>query len=50
MVAPVPRLSATPGRIRDAGREKGADNDAVFGSLLGMSAQEMARLVEKGVM
>jgi crotonobetainyl-CoA:carnitine CoA-transferase CaiB-like acyl-CoA transferase len=31
MTAPVPRMSATPGRIEHTGRELGADNDAILG-------------------
>lgn len=33
--APVAQLSETPGRIEHLGRDLGADNDAVFGALLG---------------
>lgn len=32
MTGPVPRMSATPGRIAHAGRPMGADDDAVLGS------------------
>ncbi len=34
----VPRLTVTPGAIRHAGGELAADNDAVFGDLLGLDA------------
>ncbi len=34
--APVPKLSATPGRVRWAGREPGADNEHVFRDVLGL--------------
>ncbi len=43
------RLSETPGAIRWAGRPKGADNDAVYGGLLGLGADERARLNAEGV-
>ncbi|HYB55163.1 MAG TPA: CoA transferase [Alphaproteobacteria bacterium] len=42
--APVPKLSATPGRVRWAGREPGADNDHVFGKLLGLGDQAVTKL------
>ncbi|HWB37037.1 MAG TPA: CoA transferase, partial [Rugosimonospora sp.] len=43
------RLSRTPGAIRWTGRAKGADNDDVYGQLLGLTAQERARLSEENV-
>lgn len=42
------RLSATPGRIRHAGRPLGADTDEVLGSV-GVSTEELAALREDGV-
>jgi crotonobetainyl-CoA:carnitine CoA-transferase CaiB-like acyl-CoA transferase len=42
--APVAQLSATPGRIDHLGRPLGADNDAVFGELLGLDAERRAEL------
>jgi len=45
----VPRLTATPGRIAHAGGELGADNDAIFGDLLGLDAGAQARLAADGV-
>ena len=36
--APVVRLSETPGTVEHLGRALGADNDAVFGDLLGLTA------------
>jgi succinyl-CoA:(S)-malate CoA-transferase subunit A/succinyl-CoA:(S)-malate CoA-transferase subunit B len=43
--AVVPRLSATPGRIRHAGRRvPGADNEAVYLGRLGMDRAEYDRL------
>jgi crotonobetainyl-CoA:carnitine CoA-transferase CaiB-like acyl-CoA transferase len=43
------RLSETPGRIRWAGRRLGEDNEAVYGELLDLSAEEVAGLRERGV-
>jgi crotonobetainyl-CoA:carnitine CoA-transferase CaiB-like acyl-CoA transferase len=40
--APVAQLSETPGQVRHLGRELGADNDVVFGALLG--AERLAGL------
>ena len=48
--AMVPKLSATPGRTDWAGPEVGAFNDEIYGDLLGLSAQEIASLTEKGVL
>lgn len=45
----VPRLSATPGRVDALGPDLGADNDEVFGRLLGVGADELSALREKGV-
>jgi crotonobetainyl-CoA:carnitine CoA-transferase CaiB-like acyl-CoA transferase len=42
------RLSATPGEIRHAGRERGQDTDAVLAEL-GLSAAEVADLRARGV-
>jgi len=47
--APVAVLTETPGRIQHLGRTLGADNDAVFGELLGLSADHLRDLREKGV-
>ncbi len=46
--APVVRMSATPGRIEHLGRSLGADNDAVFGGLLGLDEAELAALRAAG--
>jgi crotonobetainyl-CoA:carnitine CoA-transferase CaiB-like acyl-CoA transferase len=43
------RMSRTPGRIRFTGRALGADTDAVLGDELGLSAEELAELRERGV-
>ncbi|NNM73097.1 CaiB/BaiF CoA transferase family protein [Enterovirga aerilata] len=44
-----PRLSATPGQVKRAGPDLGEHNDEVFGGLLGMGADRMARLAREGV-
>jgi crotonobetainyl-CoA:carnitine CoA-transferase CaiB-like acyl-CoA transferase len=49
IVAPVPRLSATPGTIRTAAPKLGADNADVYGRLLGLGADELAELRSQGV-
>jgi crotonobetainyl-CoA:carnitine CoA-transferase CaiB-like acyl-CoA transferase len=41
-------LTGTPGRSGSAGAAVGADNDYVFGELLGMSREERRRAVEVG--
>jgi crotonobetainyl-CoA:carnitine CoA-transferase CaiB-like acyl-CoA transferase len=38
----VPRMTATPGRVRHLGGELGQDNQAIFGGELGHSAAELA--------
>lgn len=45
----VPRLSETPGTIRDAGGDIGEDNDAVYGDELGLSTAERERLRTAGI-
>ena len=45
----IPRLSATPGRICDAGGALGEDNDAVYGDELGLSSEEREHLRRAGV-
>jgi len=47
--APVAVLSGTPGRIDHLGRHLGADNDAVFGDLLGVDPDRLAALRAAGV-
>ena len=44
MQAPAPRLSDTPGRIRGAGPERGAHNDAVLRGVRGRDAGRRAEL------
>lgn len=43
------RMSDTPGSIRWTGRALGADTDAVFGDELGVDAEQLAALRERGV-
>jgi formyl-CoA transferase len=46
----VPKLSRSPGRLTWSGRwEPGADNEQVYGDLLGMSAGELDELRAEGV-
>lgn len=45
----IPRLSATPGKVRHLGGALGADNEAILGGELGHSAVELARLRASGV-
>jgi len=47
--APVARMSETPGAIDHLGRALGADNDAVYGELLGLGADRVGELREAGV-
>jgi crotonobetainyl-CoA:carnitine CoA-transferase CaiB-like acyl-CoA transferase len=45
-----PKLSETPGALTWSGRQTpGADNDLVFGELLGLSPDERAELAEEGI-
>jgi len=51
MQAPAPRLSETPGTVASAARaDVGADNADVLGSILGLSAEDIARLCSEGVL
>ncbi|MFW0790788.1 CaiB/BaiF CoA transferase family protein [Gordonia sp. CPCC 205333] len=46
----VPKFSATPGRVRNAGPPTpGSDNAGVYGQLLGLSADQVAALATDGV-
>ena len=49
MAAPVPRLSATPGRIYKSGGRIGQDTRQVLNELAGLSIQEIDRLVAMGI-
>ena len=46
--APVARLSETPGGVDHLGRGVGADNDAVYGDLLGLDAARLGALRAAG--
>lgn len=48
-IGTVPRLSATPGRIRHSGPDLGADTVAVLRDELALDAAAIARLVDAGV-
>ncbi len=45
----LPRLAGTPGRTESAGPELGSHNHEVLAGLLGLSAEEIAALRERGV-
>lgn len=47
--APVVVLDETPGRVEHLGRDLGADNDDVFGGLLGIDPDRLAALRAAGV-
>jgi crotonobetainyl-CoA:carnitine CoA-transferase CaiB-like acyl-CoA transferase len=47
--APVARLSATPGAVTHLGKSVGADNDVVYGDLLGYTAAAIADLRASGI-
>ena len=49
MAGVVPRLSATPGEIRHAGRAVGEDTRAVLAELLGYGSEKIAELERSGV-
>ena len=45
----IPKLAETPGQTRWIGPELGAHNAEVLGTLLGISGEELRRLVQQGV-
>jgi len=45
----IPRMGATPGRIKHAGAELGEHNREIFCDELGVTEQELAELAERGV-
>jgi crotonobetainyl-CoA:carnitine CoA-transferase CaiB-like acyl-CoA transferase len=49
MAAPVPRLSATPGRIHKSGGRVGQDTRRILNELAGLPVQEIDRLAADGV-
>lgn len=44
-----PKLSATPGSVETIGPELGADNEAIYGELLGMDSAQRADLEARGI-
>lgn len=44
-----PRLSATPGEVRELGRDTGSDTAAVLGRMLGLAPDALAALQRRGV-
>lgn len=44
-----PKMGLTPGVVRHAGRDMGADNAAVFGELLGLNDEQIAALKDEGI-
>ena len=49
VVSPMPRMSATPGKVRSLGPCLGQHNEEIFGSLLGLNAEAIESLAAKGV-
>jgi crotonobetainyl-CoA:carnitine CoA-transferase CaiB-like acyl-CoA transferase len=47
--SPLAQLTDTPGRVEHLGRALGADNEAVYGELLGLDAHQIADLQANGV-
>jgi crotonobetainyl-CoA:carnitine CoA-transferase CaiB-like acyl-CoA transferase len=45
---PVAQMSETPGRVEHLGRDLGADNDAIYGGLLGIDPERLATLRAAG--
>jgi succinyl-CoA---D-citramalate CoA-transferase len=45
----MPKLSETPGAVRWVGPELGQHNDEVYGDILGLTAEDRAKLAEAGV-
>ncbi len=49
MAGVVPRLSETPGAVRHAGRDQGADTRAVLSDVLGLGEERLTELAAAGV-
>ena len=45
----VPKMSATPGKVKHAGQKMGASNALILGKLLGMKPKDIDALKAKGV-
>lgn len=45
----VPKLSRSPGRVESLGPRLGQDNDLIYREWLGLSEEELAKLMERGV-
>ena len=45
----VPKMSLTPGKVRHPGRDLGADNESVYGGILGMTSDDIERLEKEGI-
>ncbi len=45
----VPHFSGTPGKVIHPGRDIGADNESIYGDLLGVSSEELEQLRQSGV-
>jgi len=44
-----PKMGLTPGEVRHAGRDMGADNASILGDRLGLTAEELAELKREGI-
>jgi crotonobetainyl-CoA:carnitine CoA-transferase CaiB-like acyl-CoA transferase len=49
IVAPLPRMSKTPGQVRTLGPALGAHNEEVYGSLLGYDRRHLQELRNQGI-
>jgi crotonobetainyl-CoA:carnitine CoA-transferase CaiB-like acyl-CoA transferase len=49
MVAPLPKMSATPGTVRWLGPALGEHNEQIYGELLGLAPSELADLKDEGI-
>ncbi|MVU77228.1 CoA transferase [Nocardia sp. ET3-3] len=49
MAAPLPRMSATPGRIRSLGPELGSSTDDILAELLGLNTETRSALRAEGI-